>query len=219
MSTDPSAFAQLLETVRACTVCAPYLPLGPRPIVRLDAEARLLLVGQAPGTKVHASGLPFDDRSGDRLRNWLGTDKDVFYGPHIGFMPTGFCYPGRGKSGDNPPRPECAPLWHHRLRAFLPHVQLTLLIGSYAQNFYLPEQKNLSLTERCLRWMEEQGPLIPTVHPSPRNLLWSKRNPWFEAEMVPLIRQRVQTVLGSNVTEISHNPPEHRHVQIIEPSR
>lgn len=208
VNTDPYAFAQLLEEVRACTVCAPFLPLGPRPVVRLQFSNRILITSQAPGTHVHASGLPFDDRSGDRLRTWLGTDKQTFYGPHIGFMPMGFCYPGKGPSGDNPPRPECAPLWHHRLRAFLPTMQLTLLVGSYAQNFYLPEQKNLSLTARCLHWMEGQGPIIPLVHPSPRNLLWLKRNPWFEAEMIPLVRARVQAVLAQHHAE-------HPRVEII----
>lgn len=188
-------FETLLETVRACATCAPHLPLGPRPILRLAATNRILITSQAPGTHAHAAQLPFNDRSGERLRAWLGTPPEVFYGPHIGFMPMGFCYPGKGKSGDNPPRPECAPLWHHKLRSFIPNVQLTLLVGSYAQHFYLPEQQKLNLTERCLHWLEEQGPIIPLVHPSPRNLLWCKHNPWFESEMVPLIRARVQTIL------------------------
>jgi uracil-DNA glycosylase len=193
-------FEELLTTVRACAVCAPHLPLGPRPIVRLAATNRILITSQAPGTHAHAANRPFNDVSGDRLRTWLGTPEDTFYGPHIGFMPMGFCYPGRGTKGhnpgDNPPRPECAPLWHHKLRSFIPNIRLTLLVGAYAQHFYLPEQKNLNLTERCLHWLEHQGPIIPLVHPSPRNLLWCKRNPWFESEMVPLIQQRISAILS-----------------------
>ncbi|RYG58829.1 MAG: uracil-DNA glycosylase family protein [Alphaproteobacteria bacterium] len=204
MTDNAYAFAQVLEEARACTVCAPYLPLGPRPVVRLQASNRILITSQAPGTKVHATGLPFTDVSGDRLREWLGTDLDTFYGPHIGFMPMGFCYPGKGKSGDNPPRPECAPIWHHRLRGFLPHVQLTLLVGSYAHAGYLPHQRHLTLAQRCLAWLEEQGPIIPMVHPSPRNRLWLKLNPWYEETYIPLVRSRVQAVLS-----------EHTRVQII----
>ncbi len=204
MTDNAYAFAQILEEARACTVCTPYLPLGPRPVVRLQASNRILITSQAPGTKVHATGLPFTDVSGDNLREWLGTNKDTFYGPHIGFMPMGFCYPGRGKSGDNPPRPECAPLWHHRLRGFLPNVQLTLLVGSYAHAFYLPHQRHLTLAQRCQIWLEEQGAIIPMVHPSPRNRLWLKHNPWFESELIPLVRTKIQTVLS-----------EHTRVQII----
>lgn len=204
MNTDAYTFAQLLDEVRACTACAPSLPLGPNPVVRLNQSARILITSQAPGTRVHATGLPFNDRSGDRLRTWLGTDKETFYGPHIGFMPMGFCYPGRGKSGDNPPCPDCAPRWHGRLRQHLPNIELTLLVGSYALNYYLPEQRHLTLAQRCQIWMEEQGTLIPMVHPSPRNLLWCKRNPWFEGEMVPLIRNRIQALLT-----------EHPRVKII----
>ena len=186
--------------MRACAICAPHLPLGPNPIVRLQASNRILIISQAPGTHAHAASRPFNDISGDRLRTWLGTPPEIFYGPYIGFMPMGLCYPGKGKTGknpgDNPPRPECAPLWHNRLRSQLPNIKLTLLVGSYAQHFYLPEQRKLTLANRCHVWMEEQGPIIPMVHPSPRNLLWCKRNPWFESEMIPLIQAKIRQILS-----------------------
>ena len=155
--------------------------------------ARILIIGQAPGSKVHASGIPWDDDSGDRLREWMGLDKAVFYDPYrIALMPMGFCYPGKGASGDLPPRPECAPLWHDRLRALLPNLQLTLLVGQYAQARYLPAKPKRSLTE-AVRLFEESPPgYFPLPHPSWRSTLWMRKNPWFEQDILPVLRQRVE---------------------------
>lgn len=185
-----TALAQLLDQIRACQTCAAHLPLGPRPVLRVDARVRLLIIGQAPGTKVHASGVPWDDASGDRLRAWLNLDRERFYeGSRIGIMPMGFCYPGRGRGGDLPPRPECAPQWHARVREHLPHVGLTLLVGQYAQARYLDSGKqSLEATVRRFREYLPRG-FLPLPHPSPRNTLWLKRRPWFEAEVVPVLRE------------------------------
>lgn len=187
--------SQLVQEIRGCTVCAAHLPLGPRPVVRLAASARLLIIGQAPGTKVHASGVPWDDASGERLRQWMGVDRAAFYDEtRTAIMPMGFCYPGRGKGGDLPPRPECAPLWHARVRAQLPNIALTLLIGQYAQARYLTCGKQ-SLEDRVRDWQHhlQQG-YLPLPHPSPRNTLWLKRRPWFEAEVVPALRAALSAV-------------------------
>lgn len=191
--------ATLLAEVRACTVCAGYLPLGPRPIVRLAEEARILVVGQAPGTKVHASGIPWDDASGKRLRAWMGLEADAFYDEtRIAIVPMGFCYPGKGSGGDMPPRPECAPLWHQRLLEHLPNRKLTLLIGQYAQEYYLSERRKATLGETVRAW-EEYLPsgYMPLVHPSPRNGIWLSKNPWFEAEVVPSLQSVVQAALNA----------------------
>jgi len=188
-------FEKLLSRVRACQLCAQHLPLGPRPVVRLTPHIRLLIISQAPGTKVHASGLPFDDVSGDRLRGWLGLNREQFYDEsRIGFMPMGFCYPGKSRGRDNPPRPECAPTWHHHLRAHLKDVELTLLIGRYAIEKYWPDAKGKTLTEILRSW--KGGEVIPLVHPSPRNKLWLVKNAWFERDVVPQVRERVARVLG-----------------------
>lgn len=181
----------LLAEIRACRHCEEHLPLGPRPVVRASATARLLIIGQAPGTRVHASGIPWDDPSGDRLRQWLQLDKPDFYDEsRVAIVPMGFCYPGKGKSGDLPPRPECAQLWHETLLQQMPNIELTLLVGNYAQNQYLGRSRE-TLTQRVQRWRDFGPRLIPTPHPSPRNTLWLKRNPWFEAEVVPELRKRV----------------------------
>ena len=188
----------LTADITACTLCAPHLPLGPRPVVRLFPQAKLLLIGQAPGTKVHATGVPWNDASGDTLRQWLGMDRQQFYDSgQLAIMPMGFCYPGKGSSGDLPPRPECAPLWHTKIQALLPDIQLTLLIGSYAQAHYLRDQVKATLTETVQNWRTyaPQG-YWPLVHPSPRNRIWQKRNPWFEAETLPALRQFVHQILG-----------------------
>jgi uracil-DNA glycosylase len=190
--------AALFSDIRACSVCAEHLPLGPRPVIRASASARLLIVGHAPGSKVHASGVPWDDASGARLRSWLGLTADQFYDErHVAIMPMGLCYPGRAKGGDKPPRPECAPLWHDKVLAHLPDIRLTLLIGAYAQARYLQEARPKTLTETVRDWQvfESRG-LIPLVHPSPRNGLWLKTNPWFETELVPQMRMRVHAALG-----------------------
>lgn len=190
MPTKPDPLDRLVAEIRACTLCATQLPLGPRPVVRLGTTARLLIIGQAPGTKVHASGTPWDDASGERLRAWMGVDRDAFYDTaRIAIMPMGFCYPGRGNGGDLPPRPECAPTWHPRVRALLPDVRLTLLIGQYAQARYLEGRKQpLEDTVRAWRTHLARG-YFPLPHPSPRNTLWLKKRPWFEAEVMPALRE------------------------------
>ncbi|QXC31753.1 uracil-DNA glycosylase family protein [Aeromonas sp. FDAARGOS 1409] len=186
----------LFEQIRACRLCEAYLPLGPRPVIRGNERARLLIIGQAPGTRVHASGIPWDDPSGDRLRQWLGVDKSVFYDEsRIAIMPMGLCYPGRGKSGDLPPRPECAPTWHDKVLMLLPNIELTLLIGQYAQAYYLREVAKGSLTETVRHWADYGPAWLPLPHPSPRNTLWLKKNPWFEQAVIPHLQQRVAPLL------------------------
>lgn len=193
----PRALTRLLAEARGCTLCAEHLPLGPRPVVRASVTARLLIVGQAPGTKVHASGIPWDDPSGDTLREWLALDRERFYDEScIAIVPVGLCYPGKlpGKGGDSPPRPECAPRWQPKLRALMPEVKLTLLIGAYAQAYYLGAQRKRTLTETVQAW-RDYGAFIPMPHPSPRNRLWLRKHPWFEAETVPAVRRLVAKIL------------------------
>lgn len=186
---------RLLADVRACRACESVLPYEPRPVLRASCSARLLIVGQAPGTRVHETGIPWNDPSGERLRHWLGVDRELFYDERqIAIVPMGFCYPGRGKSGDLPPRPECAALWRERLLACLPNIELTLLIGRYAQQYHLPDTGRSTLTETVRRWREFLPGVIPTPHPSPRNQLWLRRNPWFEAELVPALQQRIRAM-------------------------
>ncbi len=187
----------LLEDIRACRLCEAHLPLGPRPVLRAASpEARVLIVGQAPGTRVHASGVPWDDASGKRLRGWMGVTAETFYDEtQFAIVPMGFCYPGRGKGGDNPPRPECAPLWHEKVCEHLPNIGLTLLIGAYAQAHYLGDRRKATLGETVRAWQDyvDQG-FLPLVHPSPRNQMWLRRNPWFEEEIVPYLRERIAAV-------------------------
>lgn len=186
----------LLAEIRACRHCAALLPHGPRPVVQAGSRARILIIGQAPGTRVHESGVPWDDASGARLREWLGLDEATFYDPaQIALMPMGFCFPGTGSSGDLPPRPECAPLWHERLRAALPEVRLTLLVGQYAQGRYLPARPRRSVTEAVRRYAEAPDGLFPLPHPSWRVTLWMRKNHWFESEVLPALRQRVRAAL------------------------
>lgn len=181
----------LRERIAACTLCAEHLPLGPRPVTQFSATSRILIIGQAPGTKVHASGVPWDDDSGDRLRDWLGIDKATFYdASKVALMPMGFCYPGKAKGGDAPPRKECAPQWHEAFLACLPADRLTLLVGSYAQAAYLPETKALSLTER-VRGFATSGSTIAMPHPAWRVRLWMAKQLWFERDLLPLLRARV----------------------------
>lgn len=190
------SLSALLAQIRACTHCATHLPLGTRPVLRASSTARILLVGQAPGTKVHASGIPWDDKSGDRLRQWMGLDKATFYDDSkIAIVPMGFCYPGRGKSGDLPPRPECAQLWRQQLHAQLPQIELTILIGAYAIDYYLKGTKAKTLTETVQQWHAYWPGFIPLVHPSPRNEMWLRRNPWFESDMVPILREGISRLL------------------------
>ena len=186
----------LLSEIRACTACAPFLAAGPSPIVQFSSTSRIVIIGQAPGTRVHESGVPWNDASGERLREWTGLTALNFYDPaKIALVPMGFCYPGTGTSGDLPPRPECAPLWHDRVMAILPQDCLTLLVGSYAQERYLPEAKRLSLTER-VRGFAAFGPtFLPLPHPSWRSSGWMKKNPWFEAEVLPELRNVVASAI------------------------
>lgn len=189
--------SESLAAARTCAVCAAHLPLGPRPVVRASASARLLIVGQAPGTRVHETGIPWNDRSGDRLRDWLAIDRETFYDERrIAIMPMGFCYPGRdAKGGDLPPRQECAPLWHPRLRPLLRSVQLTLLVGRYAQAYYLGTRCGRSVTETVAAWREHLPDFLPMPHPSWRSTGWLKNNPWFLDSVVPVLRERVRTLL------------------------
>ena len=176
--------ATLLSQVRNCTECKAHLPFAPNPILRVGGQARLLIIGQAPGTKVHETGIPWNDPSGNRLRNWLGLSHEQFYDERkVAIMPLGFCYPGKGNSGDLPPRTECAPLWHDKILKYLPNIKLTLLIGQYSQRRYLGNRHKGNVTETVRAWREyiEEG-YLPLVHPSPRNGIWLKKNQWFEKE-------------------------------------
>lgn len=189
----------LLTAIRACTLCAEHLPHGPRPVVQAGETARLLIVGQAPGRRVHETGIPWNDPSGDLLRSWLQLPRDVFYDPgKVAIVPTGFCYPGTGRSGDLPPRPECAPAWHARLLAAMPDVQLTLLIGRYAQQGYLRDNAKATLTETVAAYRDYLPAYFPLPHPSPRNRLWLKNNPWFEREVLPELRKRIGLILPAS---------------------
>lgn len=191
----PESLIRVLTEARACRVCEAQLPLGCRPVLRAHGDARILVVGQAPGTKVHASGIPWDDPSGKRLRQWLGMDDGTFYDERrVAIVPMGLCYPGRGNGGDLPPRPECAPLWHPRLRAALPNIELTLLIGAYAQAHYLGPRRARTVTETVRHWQMYLPDYLPLPHPSPRNTRWLKQNPWFDAEVVPALRARVAQI-------------------------
>lgn len=188
----------LLADIRACRACEAELPLGPRPVLRAHRDARILIVGQAPGARVHASGIPWDDASGKRLREWLGVDAETFYdASRFAIVPMGFCYPGRGASGDNPPRPECARLWLDHLLAELPAIRLTLLIGQYAQRHFLRDTRKASLTETVQAWREYGPDVLPLPHPSPRNQAWFKHHPWFAADVLPELRRRVARQLAA----------------------
>jgi uracil-DNA glycosylase len=196
MTGPPASLRGLLARIRRCEECRAHLPLGPRPIVVADARARILIVGQAPGRRVHESGVPWDDPSGDRLREWLGVDARTFYDPRLfAIVPMGFCYPGTTSSGDAPPRPECAPLWHGPLLERLPAVELTLLLSRYAHEAYLGERRKATLTETVRAFRDYTPRRLPLPHPSPRNNRWLKQNPWFQAEVLPWLRRRVRRVL------------------------
>lgn len=189
-------FVKLQEEIRACTLCSDYLPLGPRPVFQISKSAKILIVGQAPGRKVHVSGIPFDDASGDRLRDWLGIDRETFYDANrVAILPMGFCFPGTGKSGDLPPRPECALAWRERILRELTSVSLTLVIGQYAMEWHLGSRRKATLTETVQAWREYQPDFLPLPHPSPRNNIWLKKNSWFEHDVLPELRLRAATML------------------------
>jgi uracil-DNA glycosylase len=190
-----STLEALLAAVRECRACEAYLPLGPRPVLRAGESARILIVGQAPGLRVHITGIPWDDPSGDRLRGWMGVDADAFYDEsRIAIIPMGYCYPGRGSDGDLAPRRECATLWLDHLLARLPQVELTLLIGQHAQRHFLGSRRKASLAATAIAWREYAPQYIPLPHPSPRNRPWFKRHPWFEQELVPVLRARIEAL-------------------------
>ncbi len=197
---DRSVYADLMGEVRACKVCAAHLPLGPRPVLRGLPSARLLVVSQAPGTRVHETGLSFNDRSGDRLRHWLGIDRDTFYDEsRVAVLPMGMCYPGRfPQGGDRPPRPECAPLWHARILAAWPEIALTLLVGSYAIDYYLDRRRKRSMTETVRAWRNYVPKCFPLPHPSWRTTDWEKRNGWFGEEVLPELRRRVAALVQAS---------------------
>ena len=188
---------ELLPRVRACTLCAPFLPLGPRPVFQAGAGARILIASQAPGRKVHASGVPFDDASGERLRDWLQLPSEVFYDARrVAIVPMGFCYPGKTASGDAPPRPECAPTWRAPLLARMPDIALTVAVGQYAIGWHLPGSRGRPLAETVRTSAAADRRVIALPHPSPRNNGWLKHNPWFEAEWLPVVRERVARALA-----------------------
>lgn len=186
----------LLKEIAACQVCRD-LPLGPRPVLSASKSAKILIAGQAPGVRVHNSGIPFNDPSGDRLRAWMGIDREVFYDKSkVSIIPMGFCYPGTAaRGGDLPPRPECRATWHDRLFKALPEFELTLVIGQYAHDYHLGGRRQKNLTETVKIWQEFYPKIIPMPHPSPRNIFWLKRNPWFEAEVIPALQQRVKEII------------------------
>jgi uracil-DNA glycosylase len=194
----PTPIKSIVKQVRECCLCSIHLPMAPRPIIQIHQQARILIAGQAPGKKVHKTGIPFDDSSGQRLREWMGIDAELFYDPEkIAILPMGFCYPGSGKSGDLPPRPECAQQWRNLLLSQLQDLRLTLVIGQYAQQWHLGKNKKSSLTETVSAWQYFWPTILPLPHPSPRNNRWFKNNPWFEKEVVPALQLRVKDIIRS----------------------
>ena len=186
----------LLNDIKQCSICKDNLPLGPRPVVSADVNSKIVIVGQAPGTKVHASGIPWDDASGKQLRNWLNVTNEQFYNPkNFAIIPMGFCYPGKGKTGDLPPRKECAPQWHQPLFDDMEQIELVLLIGMYAQRYYLKSNAKNTLTETVANYTNYLPKYLPLPHPSPRNRFWHSKNPWFDVAVLPELRARVQQLL------------------------
>ncbi|UOK41824.1 MULTISPECIES: uracil-DNA glycosylase family protein [Flavobacterium] len=187
---------KLLTEIRNCKVCEQYLELGANPVIAASSKSKLIIVGQAPGRIVHNTGIPWNDKSGDNLRNWLGIDKATFYDTDkVALMPMGFCYPGTGKTGDLPPRPECAPLWHNKLLALMPEAKLILLVGHYAQNYYLGDKKGKTLTETVKRFRSYLPNYFPLPHPSPRNNIWLAKNEWFNQEVLPELKKEIRNIL------------------------
>ena len=195
-ASDSAGIEALSNEIRACTICEP-LPLGAKPIFQFNKRSRILIAGQAPGRITHEKGIPFDDPSGNRLREWLGVDREAFYNPDIfAIIPMGFCFPGTGKSGDLPPRPECAAQWRNRALNSLPDIGLTLVIGQYAMDWHMPDRPKETLTKTVQNWREYWPDILPLPHPSPRNNIWLKRNPWFGEDVLPSLQERVQTLIG-----------------------
>lgn len=187
---------ELLDKIQKCTLCSEHLPLGPRPIATAHSASKIAIIGQAPGTKVHASGIPWDDASGKQLRAWLDVSTEDFYNTkNFAIIPMGFCYPGKGKSGDLPPRPECAPLWHQPLFDHMPKLELVLLIGMYAQNYYLKNNAKATLTETVKHYEDYLPDYFILPHPSPRNRFWLSKNPWFEKKIIPQLQNTVQKII------------------------
>jgi uracil-DNA glycosylase len=190
-----SEFDELLRAVRKCTLCSDSLAAGPRPVLQVGVGAKVLIAGQAPGRRVHESGVPFDDPSGDRLRDWMGVDRETFYDANrIAILPMGFCYPGTGKNGDLPPRPECAPAWREQLLLHLPNVEFTIVLGKWAMAYH-SSNWNGRVTDSVKDWERDWPMQVPLPHPSPRNIRWFRQNPWFESEVVPMIRERTRELL------------------------
>ena len=190
--------SSLFEEIRACRICEESLPHGPNPVISGSPRSKIILVGQAPGRRVHESGIPWDDKSGELLRNWLDVSEEQFYDPDLfALVPMGFCYPGKGPSGDLPPRTECAEAWHEKVLHYLSSIQLTVLIGQYAQNQYTEDKGKVTLTERVKNFGSYLPDTIPLPHPSPRNRMWLKRNGWFEEELLPVLKQRVRSILAN----------------------
>ena len=189
-------FDKLIEEVRACKVCEPFLPLGANPIVQANPMSKIAIIGQAPGLRVHETGVPWNDASGNELRKWLNVTVDQFYNPELfALLPIGFCYPGKGKSGDLPPRKECAPLLHTSLLDEMKEIQLILLIGQYSQKYYLKNKMNKNITENILNFNDYLPDYFPLPHPSPRNFIWMNKNPWFKENVLPELKNRVKNIL------------------------
>lgn len=187
----------LLQQIRSCQECKKNLKTGVNPIIAASESSKIIIIGHAPGRVAHHSGIPWNDKSGENLRSWLGVDKEIFYNPElIALMPMGFCYPGTGPLGDLPPRPECAPLWHHKLLALMPKVELILLIGQYAQNYYLAPGPKSTLTERVRDFNTYLPRFFPLPHPSPRNYIWQAQHKWFEADVLPQLKIRIREIIG-----------------------
>ncbi|WP_421870421.1 uracil-DNA glycosylase family protein [Marinoscillum sp.] len=190
---------ELLDEITSCNLCAKYLELGPRPVMSAHPDSKLVIIGQAPGTRVHATGIPWNDPSGKNLRKWMQISDVDFYNPEkVAIIPMGFCYPGKGKSGDLPPRQECAPKWHQQLLDLMPNVRLTLLIGLYAQRYYLGDEMKSTLTETVSNFREYLPEYLPLPHPSPRNNIWMKKNLWFEQEVLTDLREQVGKILEAD---------------------
>lgn len=187
----------LLQEIRKCQVCSEHLVMGPNPILSAHGQSKIAIIGQAPGLKVHQSGIPWQDASGNTLRQWLGIGEEEFYDTQkVAIVPMGFCYPGKGKSGDLPPRPECAPLWHEQILNKMTEIRLTLLIGQYSQRYYLKDRAAKNLTETVRAFKQYLPEYLPLPHPSPRNRIWLKKNPWFESDILPVLRSNIRALIN-----------------------